>query len=125
MSNPIGRQTLFACGQAAQTGPCGRSPSSFLIVCAAAQEIIENHEQQALNAAIEEVANRLITFLKGNRSVGARERLAYVEAINTVKGVLSVMLRHNRVGGFLAVPPSHTTERTQRTRRFPADCSAV
>ena len=65
-------------------------------MCAAAQEIIENHEQQALNAAIEEVANRLITFLKGNRSVGARERLAYVEAINTVKGVLSVMLRHEQ-----------------------------
>jgi hypothetical protein len=31
----------------------------------------------------------------------------------------------NRVGGFLAVPPSHTTERTHRTRRFPADCNAV
>ncbi|UVK48620.1 helix-turn-helix transcriptional regulator (plasmid) [Mesorhizobium sp. AR07] len=56
-------------------------------LCAAAQEIIENHEAQALNAAIEEVANRLNTFLKGNRRLGARERLAYVEAIGTVKGV--------------------------------------
>jgi hypothetical protein len=56
-------------------------------LCAAAQEIIENHEQRALNAAIEEVANRLNTFLKGNRSIGTREQLAYADAINTVKGV--------------------------------------
>jgi hypothetical protein len=56
-------------------------------LCAAAQEIIENHEAQALNAAIEEVANRLNTFLKGNRRLGAREQLAHVEAISTVKGV--------------------------------------
>jgi transcriptional regulator with XRE-family HTH domain len=56
-------------------------------LCAAAQEIIENHEAQALTAAIEEVANRLDTFLKGNRRLGARERLAHVEAVGTVKGV--------------------------------------
>ncbi|MCA8890127.1 MAG: helix-turn-helix transcriptional regulator, partial [Parvularculaceae bacterium] len=56
-------------------------------LCAAAEEIIENHEAQALNAAMMEVANRLNTFLKGNRSLGARESLAYVEALNTIKGV--------------------------------------
>lgn len=56
-------------------------------LCAAAQDIIQNHEAQALNAAIEEVANRLNSFLKGNRSLGARERLAHVEAISTIKGV--------------------------------------
>ena len=56
-------------------------------LCAAAQDIIKNHEAQALNAAIEEVASRLNTFLKGNRRLGARERLAHVDAINTVKGV--------------------------------------
>lgn len=56
-------------------------------LCAAAQEIIQNHEEQALNAAIEEVANRLSTFLRGNRNLGAREQLAHVEAINTIKGV--------------------------------------
>jgi len=56
-------------------------------LCAATQDIIKNHEEQALNAALEEVANRLNTFLKGNRRLGARERLAHVEAINTVKGV--------------------------------------
>ena len=56
-------------------------------LCAAAQEIIENHEAQALNLAIEEVANRLNTFLKGNRHLGAREQLAHVDAISTVKGV--------------------------------------
>ena len=34
-------------------------------------------------------------------------------------------LAHNRVGGFLAVPSSHTTEHTHRTWRFPAGCSAA
>lgn len=56
-------------------------------LCAAAEEIIENHEAQALNAAIEEVASRLNTFLAGNRRVGARERLAHVDALNTIRGV--------------------------------------
>jgi hypothetical protein len=56
-------------------------------LCAAAQEIIRNHEAQALNAAVEEVANRLNTFLKGNRRLGAREHLAYAEAIATVRAV--------------------------------------
>jgi transcriptional regulator with XRE-family HTH domain len=56
-------------------------------LCAAAEEIIENHEAQALNAAIEEVASRLSNFLKGNRRLGARERLAHSEAISTVRGV--------------------------------------
>lgn len=56
-------------------------------LCAASQDIIKNHEAQALNAAIEEVANRLNTFLRGNRGLGAREQLAHVDAINTVRGV--------------------------------------
>lgn len=56
-------------------------------LCTAAQDIIKNHEAQALNAALEEVANRLNTFLKGNRSLGARERLAHAEAISTVRAV--------------------------------------
>jgi transcriptional regulator with XRE-family HTH domain len=56
-------------------------------LCTAAQEIIENHEAEALNAAIEEVANRLNTFLKGNRRLATRERLANAEAISTLKGV--------------------------------------
>jgi len=56
-------------------------------LCAAVQEIIENHETKALHAAIAEVANRLNIFLKGNRSLGAREHLAHLEAINTIKTV--------------------------------------
>lgn len=56
-------------------------------LCAASQDIIKNHEAQALNAAIEEVANRLNTFLKGNRALGAREQLAHVDAISTIRGV--------------------------------------
>lgn len=56
-------------------------------LCAAAEYIIEHHEAEALNAAIEEVANRLNSFLVGNRNLGARKQLPYVEAISTVKGV--------------------------------------
>lgn len=56
-------------------------------LCAAATEIIENHEQHAVTAAIEEVARRLNTFLRGNGKLGARERHAYEEALNTVRGV--------------------------------------
>ena len=59
----------------------------LLALCETAQDIIENHEEQALNAAIEEVANQLNKFLQGNRELGARQRLPYVEAVNTVKGV--------------------------------------
>lgn len=56
-------------------------------LCAAAQDVIANHEAKALNAALEEVANRLNTFLKGNWGLGARERLAHAEAISTIKAV--------------------------------------
>jgi hypothetical protein len=56
-------------------------------LCAAVQEVIENQESQAIIAAIEEVASRLNSFLEGNRRLGAREQLAYSEAVNTVKGV--------------------------------------
>lgn len=56
-------------------------------LCDAATEIIENHEKHAVTAAIEEVARRLNTFLRGNGKLGARERHAYEEALSTVKGV--------------------------------------
>jgi transcriptional regulator with XRE-family HTH domain len=56
-------------------------------LCAAVQEVIENQENQAIIAAIVEVASRLNSFLEGNRRLGAREQLPYSEALNTVKGV--------------------------------------
>jgi hypothetical protein len=56
-------------------------------LCAAATEIIENHEKHAVTAAIEEVARRLNMFLRGNGKFGARERHAYEEALSTVRGV--------------------------------------
>lgn len=56
-------------------------------LCAAATEIIENREKHAVTVAIEEVARRLNTFLLGNRNLGARERHAYKEAVNTVGSV--------------------------------------
>jgi transcriptional regulator with XRE-family HTH domain len=56
-------------------------------LCAAVQEVIENQEREALTAAIEEVASRLNSFLEGNRSLAAREKLAYSQALDTVRGV--------------------------------------
>ena len=53
-------------------------------LCAAAAEIIENQEMVAVAAAIEEVNRRLITFLAGNDSLGAREKHAYDEVLGTV-----------------------------------------
>lgn len=60
---------------------------NLLDLCAAVEELIENHETQALSAAVEEVANRLSTFLQANRKLGARERLAHVDAVATVRGI--------------------------------------
>lgn len=59
----------------------------LLDLCAAVEELIENHETQAMSAAVEEVANRMSSFLQANRRLGARERLAHVDAINTIRGV--------------------------------------
>ena len=56
-------------------------------LCAAIGDLIENHEVQAANAAVEEVANRLRTFLDSNRTLGARKKDAYVEALKTVEQV--------------------------------------
>lgn len=56
-------------------------------LCDATTEIIENSEKHAVTAAIEEVARRLNTFLRGNGKLGARERHAYEEALSTVRGV--------------------------------------
>jgi len=56
-------------------------------LCYASNEIIENHEKHAVTAAIEEVARRLNTFLRGNGKLGARERHAYEEVLSTVRGV--------------------------------------
>jgi len=56
-------------------------------LCDAVRDILDNHEKQAMNAAMEEVANRLINFLDGNRQLGPREQLAHAEAVSTVRSV--------------------------------------
>jgi transcriptional regulator with XRE-family HTH domain len=59
----------------------------LLDLCAAIEDLIHHHETKAVNAAVEEVANRLRSFLEGNRRLGARERLAYEQALQTIRGV--------------------------------------
>lgn len=56
-------------------------------LCAAADEVMKNHEAQALTAAMEEVAERLNSFLDAHPALSARERHAYTEALTTIGGV--------------------------------------
>ena len=56
----------------------------ILNLSAAIDDLIEKHETQAVSAAVEEVANRLRTFLAANRDLKARERHAYSEALSAV-----------------------------------------
>lgn len=56
-------------------------------LCAAADEVIKNHEAQALTAAMEEVAERLNSFLQTHSALPTRERHSYAEALTTVRSV--------------------------------------
>ena len=56
-------------------------------LCAAIDDLIENHEAQAVSAAVEEVANQLRMFLESNSELKAREKHAYDEALETVDQV--------------------------------------
>ncbi len=56
-------------------------------LCAAADEVMKNHEAQALTAAMEEVAERLNSFLETHPALPARERHAYTEALTTIRSV--------------------------------------
>lgn len=56
-------------------------------LCAAADEVMKNHEAQALTAAMEEVAERLNSFLETHPTLPARERHAYTEALTTIRSV--------------------------------------
>lgn len=56
-------------------------------LCAAADDVMKNHEAQALTAAMEEVAEKLLSFLHAHPALPARERHSYVEALTTIRGV--------------------------------------
>ncbi len=56
-------------------------------LCAAADEVMKNHEAQALTAAMEEVAERLNSFLRTHSKLAARERHAYAEVLSTIQEV--------------------------------------
>jgi transcriptional regulator with XRE-family HTH domain len=55
--------------------------------CAAADEVIQNHEKQAFTMAVQEVANRLATFLDAHRSLPSRVRPAHQEMTNALAEV--------------------------------------
>ncbi len=61
--------------------------SRLFDLCAAADEVMKNHEAQALTAAMEEIAERLNSFLQTHLALAARERHSYSEAIATIRGV--------------------------------------
>src|SRR6185437_10518399 len=47
----------------------------------------KNHEAQSLTAAMEEVAEKLNSFLEIHPTLSARERHAYTEALTTIRNV--------------------------------------
>jgi transcriptional regulator with XRE-family HTH domain len=55
--------------------------------CHAASDIIDNHEAEALNAAVEEVTKQLTNFIRGTPSLSTRDRHAHQELIDTIKQV--------------------------------------
>lgn len=61
-------------------------------LCAAADEVMKNHEAQALTAAMEEVADKLNSFLHTHPALSARENHAYTEALTTIQGVHAATL---------------------------------
>jgi transcriptional regulator with XRE-family HTH domain len=56
----------------------------LLAECAAADEIIENHEQQAFTSALKEVADRLGKFLDAHPDLGSRVRPVHQELIQAM-----------------------------------------
>jgi transcriptional regulator with XRE-family HTH domain len=55
--------------------------------CAAADEVIQNHEKQAFTMAVQEVTNRLATFLDAHRPLPSRVRPAHQEMTNALAEV--------------------------------------
>jgi hypothetical protein len=56
-------------------------------LCAAVDDLIKNHEAEAMTAAVEEVAKRLATFLDAHSKLGERQILPQSEALKTVRGI--------------------------------------
>lgn len=56
-------------------------------LCTAIDDLIENHEVEAVNAAMAEVATQLRTFLASNSELASRKRNAYREALAAVDQV--------------------------------------
>lgn len=65
----------------------GACADRVLNLCASIDDLIKNHETQAVSAAVEEVAAQLRMFLESNREMKAREKHAYDEALKTVASV--------------------------------------
>src|ERR1700733_151997 len=61
--------------------------SVLLDECAAASEVIHNHETQAFAAAVQEVADRLGHFLAANDSPPPRVRQSSVELVNAMRDI--------------------------------------
>ncbi len=80
-----------------------RGAERLLDLCAAVEHLMENVEQQALHLAIEEVANRLSTFLEANRKLSARERLPYADVTATLRGIRYASTSGPRRGGAASI----------------------
>jgi transcriptional regulator with XRE-family HTH domain len=78
--------------------------------CAAADEIMENHEKQAFTMAVEEVANRLANFLGAHSTLGSRVRPAHQEltsALAEIRYASTIWAMTRRNGEYYNFSASH------------------
>ena len=82
----------------------------LLAECAAADEIIENHEQQAFTSALKEVADRLGNFLDAHAGLGSRVRPVHQElaqAMNEIRYASTLWAMTRRNGDYYSFNAIH------------------
>lgn len=80
--------------------------------CAAIDDLIDNHEAQAVSAAVEEVSNQLRLFLESNRQLKAREAHAYatpLRAVDQVRYAATLWASARRNGQYSGLSIGHQT----------------
>ena len=81
-------------------------------LCTGIDDLIENHEVEAVNAAMEEVATQLRTFLASNSELAAKQRDAHREAlaaVNQVRYAATLWASARRNGQYSGLSIGHQT----------------
>lgn len=81
-------------------------------LCTAINDLIENHEVEAVNAAMEEIATQLRTFLASNSELASKRRGAHREAlaaVNQVRYAATLWASARRNGQYSGLSIGHQT----------------